>query len=91
MQVTIKGVQALRLFRFELQEDSGAGFPHEVLTQLLVLHDVCKCLDLTIFQARHVLGEIGWRYVNEYMQQPACLSVNTQAVQYIDGEYTVVE
>ena len=91
MEVTIKGVQALRQLRFELQEDSGAGFPHDVLTQLLMLHDVCKCLDLTIFQARHVLGDIGWQYVKEYIERPAYISFNKQAVQCIDGEYSIVE
>lgn len=91
MQATMQGVQALRQLRFELQEDSGDAFPHEVITQLLLLYDVCKCLELSLYQARHVLGDVGWKYVIEYIQQPAFVSIDKHVVQYVDGEFTIVE
>jgi len=70
MHITFEGVVALRTLRIELQEDAGLEFPQGILTELLVLHDVCKKLDLTIFQAREVLGEIGWRYIQHYLSTP---------------------
>ena len=91
MQATMQGVQALRQLRFELQEDSGDAFPKDVITQLLLLYDVCRCLELNLFQSRHVLGDIGWQYVTEYIQRPTPVMIDRHVVQFVDGEFTVVE
>ena len=91
MQATMQGVQALRQLRFELQEDSGDAFPKDVITQLLLLYDVCRCLELNLFRSRHVLGDIGWQYVTEYIQRPTPVMIDRHVVQFVDGEFTVVE
>jgi hypothetical protein len=30
---------------------------------------VCRCLGLNIFQCREVLSEVGWAYVNGYLER----------------------
>ena len=67
METTMNGLCALRKLRQELQDDAGLNFPQEMHIEMLVLYDVCKCLDLTLFQCEEVLGEVGWRYVNDYL------------------------
>lgn len=69
METTMKGIFALRQLRRDLQDDAGLNFPHALHTEMLVLHDVCRCLDLNIFQRREVLGEVGWAYVNGYLER----------------------
>lgn len=69
MQTTMKGLFALRQLRRDLQDDAGLNFPQATHTEMLVLHDVCRCLDLNIFQCREVLGEVGWAYVNGYIER----------------------
>jgi len=76
MFITMRGVIALRQFRMELQENAGDEFPEDVLTELLVLHDICKYLGLNIFQAKEVLGEKGWHCVMVFINAPACDSMN---------------
>lgn len=69
METTMKGLFALRQLRRDLQDDAGLDFPQATHTEMLVLHDVCRCLDLNIFQCREVLGEVGWAYVNGYIER----------------------
>ena len=69
MEISIKGLYALRQLRRELQDDAGFDFPHAMHTEMLVLYDVCRCLDLNIFQCREVLGEVGWAYANGYLER----------------------
>ena len=87
MFTTLRGVIALRQLRMELQEDAGSNFPNDVHKELLVLYDVCKSLDLNIFQAREVLGETGWQSVTDYINSPACQSVDVeQAKQLLSAD-----
>lgn len=83
MFTNLRGVFALRQLRMELQEDAGSNFPNGVRTELLVLYDVCKSLDLNIFQAREVLGETGWQSVTDYINSPACESVDFEQVEQL--------
>lgn len=69
METTMKGLLALRQLRRDLQDDAGLDFPRSTHIEMLVLHDVCRCLDLNIFQCREVLGEVGWAYVNGYLER----------------------
>jgi len=69
METTMKGIFALRQLRRDLQDDADLSFPQATHTEMLVLHDVCRCLDLNIFQCREVLGEVGWAYVNGYIER----------------------
>jgi hypothetical protein len=69
MEVTTKGLFALRHLRRELQDNAGLNFPQEVHSEMLVLYDVCRSLDFNIFQCREVLGEVGWAYVNGYLER----------------------
>jgi hypothetical protein len=70
METNMKGLYALRKLRQELQDDAGLEFPQAIHTEMLVLYDVCKCLDFNLFQCKAVLGEIGWRYINSYLAMP---------------------
>lgn len=69
MEATMKGLFALRQLRRGLQDDAGLNFPQEVHTEMLVLYDVCRSLDLNLFQCRDILGEVGWAYVNGYLER----------------------
>lgn len=69
METTMKGLFALRQLRRDLQDDAGLNFPQALHAEILVLHDVCRCLDLNIFQCREVLGEVGCAYVNGYLER----------------------
>lgn len=86
MEITTKGTIALKRLRQELQEDAGDDFPQAVLPQLLMLRDVCKNLDLNVFQAIEVLGESGWRGVTQYINSPACETINWKQVNQLCGE-----
>jgi hypothetical protein len=68
METTMNGLCALRKLRQELQDDAGLEFPQTMHTEIFVLYDVCKCLDFNLFQCKAVLGEIGWRYINTYLE-----------------------
>jgi|688.fasta_scaffold431728_2 hypothetical protein len=70
METNMKGLYALRKLRQELQDDAGLEFPQAIHTEMLVLYDVCKCLDFNLFQCKAVLGEIDWRYINSYLAMP---------------------
>jgi hypothetical protein len=84
MEVTMRGITALKRLRQQLQEDASYRFPHDTLIQLLVLYDVCRSLDLNLFQAKEVLGELGWSSVMEYINGPACESVNWERLQQLN-------
>lgn len=86
MEVTMRGATALRHLRHQLQDSAGEKFPQGVLTELLVLHDVCKSLDLNVFQAREILGESGWRCVADHINAPACDAINWARVNQVLGE-----
>lgn len=64
---TTKSLGKLKKLRQDLQEDAGLDYPNDVMDQLLMLYDVCKCLDLNIFQVKDILGEVGWSAVNAYI------------------------
>ncbi|MCB0143402.1 MAG: hypothetical protein KDE50_26120 [Caldilineaceae bacterium] len=70
MLTSNSGIGALRSLRLELEEEAGESFPQSVITELLVLRDICKKLELNIFQCQEVIGEQGWNYVNAYIDTP---------------------
>jgi hypothetical protein len=82
MLITMAGLTKLQALRQELQEDAGENFPQGVMTELLVLYDVCKLLELSIFQAREVLGELAWKSVTNYINSPICNEVNWKRAQH---------
>lgn len=67
MHTTMAGICALRKLRKAWQEDAGDAFPKAVLTELLVLYDVCKGLELNIFQIEDVLGRTGRQGIKDYL------------------------
>lgn len=69
METTIKGLLALRQLRRDLQDDAGLDFPQVIHREILVMYDVCRSLDFNLFQCKEVLGEIGWAYVNGYLER----------------------
>jgi len=71
MRTDPQGINLLTRLREEWQEDAGEEYPNDVLPELLVLHDVCKALDLNIFQERDVLGTEGFQAVREHINSPA--------------------
>ena len=70
MHVTMTGFVALEKLRMQLEEDAGADFPHDVGTELLVLYDVCRVLELSFFNTQEVLGEKGWAFVRAEINTP---------------------
>ncbi len=70
MLTTMTGIMALERLRTELEEDAGDAFPHDVLPQLLMLYDVCRCLELSIFHIREVMGDSGWAFVRSELAAP---------------------
>lgn len=73
MHVTMTGVLALEQLRAQLEEDAGADYPQDVRTELLVLYDVCRGLNLGLFQMREVLGDVGWAYLRQELNLPVGL------------------
>lgn len=71
-----KAIDALKRLRQEWQEDAGVAYPEDVLLQLLVLYDVCKGLELTIFEVREILGQVAYTAVKAYINTPALCEVN---------------
>lgn len=67
MLTSVAGVCALRKLRRELQEDAGDDFPEAVLSELLVLYDVCKGLELNVFQIEDILGQTAWEGIKEFL------------------------
>ena len=88
MEVTTRGAIALKQLRHELQDGAGEDFPQGVLAELLILHDVCRSLNLNVFQAREVLGESGWRCVNDHINSPVCGNINWERVNQLNLDST---
>lgn len=65
MLTNVRGIKALQQLRIDLQESAGLEFPHAYTQQLLILHDVCKYLEIPVFQAREILGVHGYNHVAE--------------------------
>ena len=76
IRIAPKAIIALNRLRQEWQEDAGAAYPQDVLPQLLVLYDVCKGLDLTIFEVREIVGQVGFQAIKAYINAPAVYAVN---------------
>jgi len=70
MITNLRGIKALQQLRIEHQESAGLDFPHACLTEMLLLYDVCKSLELSIFQAQEVLGAPAWKMVMEHINSP---------------------
>jgi hypothetical protein len=70
MIINLRGIRALQQLRIEHQESAGLDFPESCLTEMLFLYDVCKSLDLSLFQAREVLGALAWEMVTNYINSP---------------------
>lgn len=71
MITDLRSVQALQKLRMEYQESAGMDFPAGCLTELLILYDICKSLDLSLFQVQQVLGAPGWALVIHHINSPA--------------------
>ena len=74
MLVSFDGIMALRSLRIELQEDAHENYPQDVIQELLVLYDVCKKLELNIFQCGEVMGKTGLHAVCSYINSPISAS-----------------
>lgn len=70
MIINLRGIQALQQLRMEHQESAGLDFPGSCLTEMLFLYDVCKSLELSIFQAQEVLGAPAWKMVKDHINHP---------------------
>ena len=70
MIINLRGIKALQQLRIDHQESAGLEFPEACLTEMLLLYDVCKYLELSIFQAQEVLGAAAWKMVTEYINRP---------------------
>ena len=70
MIINVLGIRALQKLRFEHQEAAGLDFPEACLTEMLFLYDVCKYLELNIFQAQEVLGAPAWEMVSNHINGP---------------------
>ncbi|MEM7134622.1 MAG: hypothetical protein AAF702_50635 [Chloroflexota bacterium] len=70
MHTDIRGIKALQQLRVDLQESAGLDFPVACLSELLILYDVCKYLELSIFQAQEILGAQGYACVTEHINSP---------------------
>ena len=67
MLSTVAVVCALRGLRLAWQNDAGDTFPQAVLTELLVLYDVGKLLELNIFQLNDVLGDEACACIKQHL------------------------
>lgn len=70
MIISLRGIKALQQLRMEHQESAGLEFPQVCLTEMLFLYDVCKYLELSIFQAQQVLGAPAYRLVTDTINSP---------------------
>jgi hypothetical protein len=70
MIINLRGIKALQQLRIEYQESAGLEFPQSCLTEMLILYDVCRSLDLSLFQAQEVLGAAAWKMVTDYINSP---------------------
>ena len=67
MYIDMAGVVALRNLRKALQEDAGADFPDALLPELLLLHDVCKCLDIPCGHISDIVGRRGMKSIQNHL------------------------
>lgn len=67
MLSTVAVVCALRGLRLAWQKDAGDAFPQAVLTELLVLYDGGKLLELNIFQLNDVLGDEAKGFIKQHL------------------------
>ncbi|MEZ4711609.1 MAG: hypothetical protein R3A44_30725 [Caldilineaceae bacterium] len=74
MLTTVAGICALRKLRKAWQEDAGDSYPEAVMTELLVLYDVCSGLELNIFQKTDILGQIAWEGIQHHLDTPVMLA-----------------
>lgn len=70
MIINLRGIKALQQLRIEYQESAGLEFPASCLTEMLFLYDVCKSLELSLFQVQEVLGAPAWTMVRDYINSP---------------------
>ena len=70
MIIHLRGIKALQQLRMEHQESAGLDFPSTCLTEMLFLYDVCKSLELSVFQAKEVLGAPAWKMVMDHINGP---------------------
>jgi hypothetical protein len=70
MIINMRGIRALQQLRIEHQESAELDFPESCLSEMLFLYDVCKSLELSIFQAREVLGAPAWEMVVNHINSP---------------------
>ncbi|MEZ4713113.1 MAG: hypothetical protein R3A44_38340 [Caldilineaceae bacterium] len=71
--INLRGMKALQQLRIDIQESAEMEFPHACLTEMLLLYDVCKYLELSIFQAREVLGAPAYHMVMKHLNAPVSL------------------
>lgn len=70
MIISLRGIKALQQLRIEHQESAGLEFPESCLTEMLFLYDICKSLELSLFQAQEVLGAPAWEMVRQHINSP---------------------
>lgn len=73
MIINLRGIKALQQLRIEHQESAGLEFPQACLKEMLFLYDVCKYLELSVFQAQEVLGVPAWKMVMNIINAPVGL------------------
>jgi len=73
MIIDLRGVNALRQLRLELEESAGLDFPQGCLKEMLLLYDVCKSLEVSLFQARTILGAPAYNMVTDHINTPVGL------------------
>lgn len=83
MLITMSGVNKLRTLCHRFQEDAGDDFPAGVLRELLILHDICRELELNAVQIHNVLGTSAWECIQAHLESPACTDVNWERMKYI--------
>lgn len=70
MIISPRGTIALQQLRIDLQESAGVDFPHACLTEMLLLYDACKYLELSVFQAQEILGVSAYQMVTAHINSP---------------------
>ena len=68
MLTSMDGVSALRELRLELEDSAQQEFPHALLSELLMLYDVCKALGMSSRLTRDILGTDGWTCVHNHLE-----------------------
>lgn len=89
MYTTVAGISGLRNLRCQLQEDAGADFPEDILSQLLTLYDVCNTMELNIFQIVDVMGKDAYQAVNDYLDNPSPLPTQSKIIDLDTKFFTV--